>query len=194
VPPGVATVTFPDPAACGTVTVRLVLVAALTWARVRPNETLSSAAVAEKPVPVMVTVVPGSPIAGLIAVIVGTCVPARTEKVCALVAVVEPTVTATAPEFTPDGTVTTRRVADAEVTAAAAPLNVTVSADAVAENPVPLTVTLAPTAALLGSTALTVKDPAADRTTDNGFPLSSYAYRALAPSAVLTARSCPAPS
>src|SRR5438552_2249486 len=57
-PAAVATVTVPAPADSGTVTVRLVDVAALTRALVRPNATLLLPGVASKPAPVMVTSAP----------------------------------------------------------------------------------------------------------------------------------------
>ena len=52
-------------APAGTVTVRLVPVAFVTVARVAPKNTILLAAVALKPVPAMVTVVPVMPFVGI---------------------------------------------------------------------------------------------------------------------------------
>jgi hypothetical protein len=172
-PPAVATLIAAETAASGTVTVRLVAVAAVTRARVRPKETLLSAGVVENPVPVSVTVVPALPRSGLTAKIVGTATAAVTVNVCSLVAVAEPVVTVTLPLAALDGTITTSRAVVAEVTLAVTPLNRTVLPVVEAAKPVPVTVTLAPAGARLGDSADTVSAPAADRVTAVGFPASS---------------------
>ena len=56
----------------GTVTVRLPVLAAVTVARVAPKNTMFWAAVALKPPPLMVTLVPIGPLAGAKLVMVGT--------------------------------------------------------------------------------------------------------------------------
>jgi hypothetical protein len=60
-------------APAGTVTVRLVLVAALTAARVAPKNTTLLVVVVLKLVPVMVTEAPTTPVNGVNDVMVGTC-------------------------------------------------------------------------------------------------------------------------
>jgi hypothetical protein len=57
----------------GTVTVKLVAVAAVTVARVAPKNTMLLAAVLLKPVPVRVTVAPTTPLVGVKEVMVGAC-------------------------------------------------------------------------------------------------------------------------
>ncbi len=69
--PTFSTVMAPWVAPVGTVTVRLVVLATVTVARVAPKNTTLSAAVVLKPVPVMVTVSPTSPSCGLNEVMVG---------------------------------------------------------------------------------------------------------------------------
>ena len=71
-------------------------------------------------VPVMVTVVPTGPLAGVNDVMVGGAV---TVKLVALVAVLPATVTVIAPVVAPVGTVTVMLVAVLTVTVAAVPLN-----------------------------------------------------------------------
>ena len=71
-------------------------------------------------VPVMVTVVPTGPLAGVNDVMVGGTV---TVKIVALVAVLPATVTVIAPVVAPVGTVTVMLVAVLAVTVAAVPLN-----------------------------------------------------------------------
>ena len=71
-------------------------------------------------VPVMVTVMPMGPLAGVNDVMVGGTV---TVKIVALVAVLPATVTVIAPVVAPVGTVTVMLVAVLAVTVAAVPLN-----------------------------------------------------------------------
>jgi hypothetical protein len=59
------TVIAPKVAPVGTVTVKLVAVAAVTVARVAPKNTMLLAGVVLKPVPVMVTVAPTAPLVGV---------------------------------------------------------------------------------------------------------------------------------
>jgi hypothetical protein len=65
------TVIAPKVAPVGTVTVKLVAVAAVTVARVAPKNTMLLADVVLKPVPVRVTVAPTAPLVGVKEVMVG---------------------------------------------------------------------------------------------------------------------------
>src|SRR5713226_2023553 len=107
-PPCVFTDTFPAPAAPGTVTVRLVALAAVTRALVRLNVTMSLATVAPKPVPVSVTCVPAGPWAGDIDVITGAAGAAWTVNGSGLLADPADVDTVTVPLVAPPGTVATR--------------------------------------------------------------------------------------
>ncbi len=68
------TVIGPKLALAGTVTVKLTVLAALTVALVAPKKTILLAAVVLKPVPVIVTVAPTAPLAGVNELIVGCAV------------------------------------------------------------------------------------------------------------------------
>jgi hypothetical protein len=122
VPPMVITETGPVVAPLGTATVSDVAVAAVTVARVPLNLTVLFAAVAIKLDPEMFTVEPGMPEGGLMPVIVG----AGTVKLTADTAVPPVVSTETGPVVAALGTATVSDVADADVTVAGVPLNLTV--------------------------------------------------------------------
>src|SRR5579859_1451794 len=122
-PPGVRTETRPAPAAAGTVTVRLVEVAAVITARVRLNVATSLAVFVSNPVPVMVTCVPAGPPAGEKLLSVGSGHADLTVKESALVADPAESATVTFPVLAPLGTVTTRLFTAADTTVAVVPLN-----------------------------------------------------------------------
>ena len=145
--PPTVTVIVPLPdAPLGTVTVRLVEVEAETIAVTPLNLTvLFEGVVPSKFSPVMVTVDPTAPEAGVKLEITGAAT-----KEEALVADCPPTITEIVPVVVPLGTVTVRLVeVDAE-TVAATPLNLTVLFERVALYPVPLIVTVVPTAPAAG--------------------------------------------
>jgi len=135
-PNAVATDIRPDPVPVGTVATRDAPVEALTVERPLLNSTLFFQGVGLKFVPVIVTDVPGVPIAGVNPVIVGALV-GPTVKTSALVAEPDGAVTPITPVLAPIGTVVTSFVALDEVTFAATPLNVTAFSLGVALNPVP---------------------------------------------------------
>src|SRR5216683_2149865 len=143
-PSGVRTNTFPMPAAAGTVTVRLVPLAAVTSALVLPNVTTSLAAVELKPLPVTMTCVPAGPLVGDIDVITGAVGAAWTVNGSGLLADPADVDTVTVPLVAPPGTVTTRLLTEADTTAALVPLNLTVSPLAAGLNPAPVIVTCVP--------------------------------------------------
>src|SRR3954470_23730323 len=95
-----------------------------------------------KPVPVMVTVVPGLPLVGVKLVMVG-----MTEKEVALVVVAPETVTLILPVLAAGGTVGVMVVGEVPVDAADAPWKAT---DDAPVNPDPVIVTAAPTRPLVG--------------------------------------------
>lgn len=84
-----------------------------------------------------------------------------------------PTFTETLPSAAPAGTVTTSRVAVAEATVAALSPKETALSEAVVEKPVPDSVTLAPAAALTGTTDSTDSVLEAKRSTPRRLPASS---------------------
>src|SRR5437667_1006800 len=112
VPDGVAIVRRPDPVVAGTVAVRDVVVAADTLVTPRLIFKRLFAGVVSKFVPLTVTGVPATPMAGVKLVIVGA-VAAVTVNTVGLVADPAGAVTVMAPIVAPEGTVTTRLTADA---------------------------------------------------------------------------------
>lgn len=149
--PPTVTVIFPVVAPEGTVTVRLVALAALTVAVVLLNLTVLFAGVALKLVPVMVTADPTPPEEGEKLVTEGTVVKSPVE-----VPVNPPTVTAILPVVAPLGTVTVRDVVVCAVTVAVTPLNVTVFCPGVALKELPDIVTVVPPVPDVGEKLLTV--------------------------------------
>jgi hypothetical protein len=144
-PSGVETLMGPDVAPVGTRAVSVVAVAELVVARVVLKASLSRAGFVSKLAPVIVTSVPGGPTCGVNPLIVGEAVDAVTVKGWPVVAVPAGAVTLMGPVLAVAGTVTTSWVVDAEDTAAATLLNVTVFWVVTALNPVPEIVTVAPT-------------------------------------------------
>jgi hypothetical protein len=106
----------------------------------------ASAVAPTKFVPLIVTLAPGSPLAGVNPVIVGGLT-LTTVKAAALVAAPPGVVTLTGPVVAVAGTVATIAVSDVTLNEAAVPLNATAVASVRLE---PLIVTLAPTAPLAG--------------------------------------------
>jgi len=141
VPPGVVTLIVPVVAPVGTVAVICVAELTVKLAFVPLNFT---AVAPVNAVPVIVTLAPTSPLVGEKLVMVGGN---TTVKLLALVAVPPGVVTLIVPEVAPAGTVAVICVAELTVNVAVAPLNFTAVAPVYA---VPVTVTLAPTAPLLG--------------------------------------------
>jgi hypothetical protein len=95
----------------------------------------------------MVTVAPTAPLVGVKLVMAGV---ARTVKLEALVAVTPEVVTEIGPVVAPGGTITVNVVEVAPETVAAVPLNSTRLLDGVVLKLVPVIVTVAPIAALVG--------------------------------------------
>ena len=160
--PPTVTEIFPVVAPVGTVVVMEVAVLAVTTVVVPLNATVLLTGVGSKFVPVMVTVVPTGPAAGVNEVIVGSG--AVTVKLVALVAVFPATVTVIAPVVAPAGTVVVKDVAVLAVTIDVVPLNATVLLAAVVLKFVPVMVTVVPTGpeagvkvVMVGSGAVTVK-------------------------------------
>jgi hypothetical protein len=146
VTPLTVTVIFPVNAPEGTVVVREVEVAALTTATVPLKATTLLAGVVLKLVPVIVTVAPTAPLAGLKDVKVGV---GRTVKLDP-VNVIPLTVTEMFPVVAPAGTVVVNVVVVAALTTAAVPLKNTALFAGVVLKLVPVIVTVAPTAPLPG--------------------------------------------
>ena len=148
------TVIFPVVAPLGATTTNCVVVAELGVAAVVPlNLTVLLAGVVLKLVPVMVTVVLTGPLVGVKPLIVG----GDTVKMPLLVPIEPPTVTLIFPVVAPLGTVTINFVVVAELgVAAVVPLNLTVLLALVVLKLVPVIVTDAPTAPLVGVKLLTV--------------------------------------
>ncbi len=136
-------------APAGTKVVKVVVVAAVTVANVPLKRTIFSASVVLKFVPKIVTSAPGAPLVGVNPVKVGV---GSTVNVPALVTVTPVPLTRTemVPVVAPEGTSTVKVVADAPVTVARVPLNRTVLLARVELKLVPVIVTVAPTAALVG--------------------------------------------
>jgi len=141
VPPGVVTLIVPVVAPVGTVAVICVAELTVNVAFVPLNFT---AVAPVNAVPVIVTLAPTSPLVGEKLVMVGGN---TTVKLLALVAVPPGVVTLIVPVVAPAGTVAVICVAELTVNVALVPLNFTAVAPVYA---VPVTVTLAPTAPLLG--------------------------------------------
>jgi hypothetical protein len=154
VPRGVLTVTWPEPVFGATDVVSVVAVAAVTPATVVLKAVRLFAISVSKSVPVTVTAVPGTATAGDNPVMVGPLTPAPTTNAEPLVADPAGAVTAIVPVVAPTGTVTVSVVVVAAEIVAVVPLNVTVSCDGVAENPVPAMVTVVPAGPLLGETEM----------------------------------------
>jgi hypothetical protein len=145
VPVGIFNEICPDVAAVGTLVEMLVAVAELTRVERRFNLVLSFAAVGSKFAPLMVMTVPAVPIDGVKPVITGA-VEAVTVKLVVLVAEPFGAVTVIGPLVAPEGTATAICVGEADDIVALVPLNLTVSWLAVLLKPVPLIVTIVPTA------------------------------------------------
>jgi hypothetical protein len=139
----------PVVALAGTDVVKVVVVAAVTVAKVPLKRTTLSVSVVLKFVPKSVTSAPGAPLVGVNPVKVGV---GSTVNVPALVMVTPVPLTRTemVPVVAPEGTSTVKVVADALVTVARVPLNRTVLLAIVELKLVPVIVTVAPTAALVG--------------------------------------------
>src|SRR5258708_3226106 len=112
--------------------------------------TLSFARALSKFVPVIEIAVPAVPMLGAKDVIVGVPLAVPIVKVAALVGVPAGAVTLIGPVVAPVGTVAVIWVVVAVRTVAVVPLNLTVSWDDVALNPVPLIVTVRPEAPVFG--------------------------------------------
>jgi hypothetical protein len=145
--PPTVTVTLPVAAPAGTGATMLVADQLVGVAVVPLNRTVLAPCVAPKLVPVMVTDVATGPLVGerLVTVAVGTTV-----KLTPLLAT-PPTVTTTLPVVAPAGTGATMLVADQFVGVAVVPLKVTVLVPCVAPKLVPVMVTDAVTAPLVGA-------------------------------------------
>ena len=144
--PATVTVMVPVDAPDGTVVVMLVEELAVTVANVPLKRTVLSVGVALKFVPVMVTVVPMGPLAGVKLKIESTV----TIKLLPLVAVFPATVTAIVPVDAPAGTVVVRLVAELAVTVANVPLKRRVLSVVVVLKFVPVIVTVVPMGPLAG--------------------------------------------
>jgi hypothetical protein len=163
----------------------------VTTLRVLLNTVSVLAAPASKLVPVMVTVVPAAPIAGVNPEIVGVPLSAVTVNGAELVT--EPTgdVTVIVPVVAPAGTLVTICVGVDETTVAWVPLKRTVFCAGVVLNPVPEIVTVAPTAPLPTDTSTTEARVDARRVIERRFPTASYVYTAVSFAGSTTARSRP---
>lgn len=172
VPSGVSTCTRPVVAPSGTFTVTDVAVTSPSSPSVPPlKRTTLSVAAGANPEPVSTIRVPGAPDTGSILETTGPEeARANGSEDCALEL---PTFTETLPSTAPAGTVTTSRVAVAEVTVAALPPKETALSAAVVEKPVPDSVTSAPAAALTGTTDSTESVLEAKRSTPRRLPASS---------------------
>ena len=141
--PATATVIFPVVVPNGTAVVILVAVLAVTLAVIPLNCKVLLAGVVLKFVPVMVTVVPIEPAAGVKEVMVGKA-GVVTVKLVALVAVLPATATVIVPVVAPVGTVVVILVSVLAVTVADVPLNVTVLLAGVILKFVPVIITVVP--------------------------------------------------
>jgi hypothetical protein len=155
--PATVTVIFPVVAPAGTDVVILVAVLAAAVAVVPLNRTVLFAGVVLKFVPVIVTVVPIGPEAGLKLVIVGSA-GVVTVKSVALVAVLPATVTVILPVVAPAGTVVVILVVVLAVAVAVVPLNLTVLLVGVALKFVPVIVTVVPATPDVGVKEVIVGD------------------------------------
>jgi hypothetical protein len=181
---------FPEVAFAGTVAPICVLVALVTAACVVLKVTLSLARMS-KFVPVMETAVPGVPMFGVKLIMEGTPEPAETVKFELLETEPAGVPTLMGPVVAPAGTVTTRRVADAETMLAVVPLNCTVFCEAVALNAVPLMVTVAPAVPLCGVKEIIASCDELCREMLRMFPTASYLYVAESPAESITPMSLP---
>jgi hypothetical protein len=147
VTPLTVTEIFPEVAPAGTVAVNEVMVAAVTVAVVPLNLTTLFAGVVLKFVPEIVTVAPTAPLDGENPVMVGV---GKTVKLDALVSVMPLTVTEIFPVVAPNGTVVVKVVVVAALTTATVPLKETTLLAGVVLKFVPVIITVAPTAPLVG--------------------------------------------
>src|SRR5438309_3393558 len=148
VPCGAVTVIRPVVAPCATVVVIEVEVTVEMMACVPLNRrVLFDGTVASKFVPKMVTSVPTGPLVGIKPMITG---PLITVKLVALVAGPPRVVTLIGPVEAPEGTMAVRLVAEAEVTVAVTPLNLTSFLRASGSKLVPVIVTAVPGGPLVG--------------------------------------------
>ncbi len=146
----IVTVIFPVVAPTGTTVLIVVAVLDDTVADTPLNLTSLTDGVALKFVPLIVTVAPWGPLAGVNPVIVGAG-EAVTVKFVALVAVAEePTTTVILPVVAPTGTLVVIFVVVLVVTTAVVPLNFTTLFAGVVLKFVPFTVTVAPTGPEVG--------------------------------------------
>jgi hypothetical protein len=137
----------PVVATSGTIVVSVVVLAPVTLACTPLNVTVFAPKYPLKFVPVIVIVLPPTPLVGVKPEIVGGGI---TVKLDPLVADCPPTVTLIGPVVAPAGTTATRDVAVALVTLAATPLKPTVFAEAVVLKLAPEIVTWVPTPPLVG--------------------------------------------
>src|SRR5258705_372070 len=145
--PPTVTTTLPVVAPAGTGTTMLVADQLVAVAAVPLNVTVLVPLVAPKLVPATVTAVAAGPLVGERLVMVGGTVTVNETPLLAR----PPTVTTTFPVVAPAGTGTTMLVADHVVGVAAVPLKVSVLVPLVAPKLVPVIVTGAPTAPLVGA-------------------------------------------
>jgi hypothetical protein len=147
VTPLTVTVIFPEVAAFGTITVILVEVEETTTAFTPLNLTTLLAGVGLKFVPVIVIVADTALLIGVISTIVGE---ANTIKLVVVVRVIPFTVTEIGPVRAPIGTIALILVVVDDIMSATIPLNDTTFSSMGVLKLVPLIVTVAPTAALVG--------------------------------------------
>jgi hypothetical protein len=150
------TTTLPVVAPLGTVVLILVALQLVTVAAVPLKLTVPLPCVEPKFVPVIVTAAPTAPLVGDKLVILGAD---TTVKLTPLL-FVPPTFTTTLPVVAPLGTVTTMLVAPQLDTVAVVPLNFTVLLPCVEPKVVPVIVTVAPTAPLVGDRLVILGDAA----------------------------------
>jgi hypothetical protein len=178
VPPAVVTLHVPLLAPAGTVVVIDVAETTVYEAATPPSAT---ALAPVRFVPVNVTLAPTDPLAGLKLETVGAAGGVVTVKLAELVAVPPPVVTLHVPELAPAGTVVVIDVAETTVYEAATPPSATAVAPV---NRVPVSVTLAPVAPLVGEKLVRV----------GGWTLKLVALVAVPPGAVTFHRPDPAPT
>jgi hypothetical protein len=150
------TTTFPVVAPLGTVTAMLVALQLVTVAALLLNSTVPDPCVEPKFVPVIVTAAPTAPVVIDRLVMLGA---ETTVKLLPLLATLE-TVTTTLPVVAPEGTVTAMLVALQLVAVAVVPLNLTVLVPCEVPKFVPVIVTEAPTAPVVGDRLVMVGDEA----------------------------------
>jgi hypothetical protein len=147
VTPFTVIVIFPKIEPTGTMAVMVVEVDPVTTAVTSLNLTTLSEAVVLKFVPVIITIAPGAPLTGLKSVIVGVGITVKSEE---LVTVIPFNVNEIFPVAAPDGTVVVMFVDVEPVTVVGIPLNMTTLFAGVVLKFVPVIITLAPTAPLVG--------------------------------------------